>query len=216
MGQRASKEAAKRAVAKDPLTGFSRGAGVRTPQEEAQSSFLQRSQGGATPQAEQKPSEMPPELIKFMTDVGPLKYKEESMMKRKTRMTDSSRKTENMRLAEKIEGYETTRTTSFSTKTDQTDENEFGLDVVQLYGLLSNRSDRTNFPTEHLEHVRKAIQLPVLMEDKEDNAYIGMSTERSQQMGHRLEPLSTVRVKLVLEDLWDREATANTPSIAPK
>lgn len=207
MGQKASKELAKKAVATDPLTGFSRGSGLSTPQEEAQSRFLRGSQHQNN--NKKKASEMPPELIKFMTDVGPLKHKDESMMKRKTRMTDSSRKTENMRLAEQIEGYETARTTSFSTKQDKPDENDFGLDVVQLFGLLSKRPAGVTVPEEHsamVEHVKKAIQIPVLMEDREDNAYIGMSQDRIKQPGHNLDPLPKSRVKLVLEDLWESHA----------
>jgi hypothetical protein len=273
MGQRASKELAKRAASADPITGFSRGA-IRTPQEEAQGAFLARRAGGAgrgvgeqqqqQQQQLSKPKtapEMPPELIKFMTDVGPLKTSNsnsEQQPQRKTRLTDSSRKTENMRLAEQIEGYETARTTSFSTKRDKIDENDFGLDVIQMFGLLSSKQRSaldesllststaaassstastetvatettttattetetetppltTTIPSQHaamVELALKAIQLPVLMEDRADKSYIGVAPDRVNVDPElqALTLLSKTRVKLVLEDLWEMDQNKN-------
>jgi hypothetical protein len=257
MGQRVSKEVAKRTASADPITGFFRGA-IHTPQEEAQEAFLERraagrgGRGGREQQQQQQGSkpttapEMPPELIKFMTDVGPLKTNRNndpsgghSEPPRKTRLTDSSRKTENMRLAEQIEGYETARTTSFSTKRDKVDENDFGLDVIQMFGLLSSKRHSavdesststspaaaaaaatetpplaTNIPSQHaamVELALKAIQLPVLMEDRADQSFIGVAPDRVN-VDPELQALTLLpktRVKLVLEDLWEIDNNNN-------
>ena len=58
---------------------------------------------------------------------------------------DKTRITTNMPLATNIPGYETSRTTSFSTKLDVHDPNEIpGYTIVQLYGLLA---EHFNNPT---------------------------------------------------------------------
>jgi hypothetical protein len=260
MGQRASKEVAKRAAAAaaasaDPLNGFARGA-IRTSQEEAQGEFLRRAAGAgagaAAPQsaagqhegsAQSKAApEMPPELIKFMTDVGPLKRDDDGSggngsgvglkLPRKTRLTDSSRKTENMRLAEQIEGYETARTSSFSSKRDKVDENDFGLDVIQMFALLSKNQQQSGgddestataaaspqalliIPPHHAAMVATALQairLPVLMEDRADKSYIGVAPDVAPEL-LALTPVAKTSVKLVLEDLWEREHINNKPT----
>lgn len=189
----------------DPLTGFLRGrSGVGTQREEDQRQFLQSLQqqqqtaytnkyGGAA--AVEYQDKLPDDLIKFMTDVGPLKRRDNGeptgtetkvttkrQASRLPRMPlisslpstlpkfvppgtpattsepvlptpketpaawDKTRKTENMRLAKHVAGFETARTTSFSNKTDAVDPNmPLGLDVIQLYGLVTQSVDLESF-----------------------------------------------------------------------
>jgi hypothetical protein len=247
MGQSASKAASRvgAAAAKKPhipsmpgkggpdtLSGFSHDAGAKSQKEEVQRQFLQTQQGV---NADFK-DKLPDDLIKFMTDVGPLKRKEEitTQRRRLPRTTsslmdssdhvvsqspaaDKTRRTENMRLAENIAGFETSRTTSFSHRQDVVDPDDGGLDVVQFYGLLTGQSSIESFCKPNIdEHERKQqlqlleqslqyLQLPVLLRDSDDT-YVGAWPEKATdlQQEHRgMVELPKTCAKLVLDDLWD-------------
>lgn len=211
MGQRASKELAKSAgkvSAVDPITGFSRGAGAEIVQDVKQREFLQEK---ATPK------EMPPELIKFMKDVGPLKapnlVKHTRIRQDQGDDTSSSpvRKVESMRLAEGVEGIETTRTTNFSSKADLIDPNDVGMDVLEMYAFLSGKTGCDNIPTgakEAATSMREYLSAPVLMEETTDNTFVGVPPEKAEELSQAhptMKTLSSTRAKLVLEDLWQLE-----------
>lgn len=240
-----------RAAAADPRTGFTRGSGMSgsggagSPQEEAQRQFLQAQQGSA---AEFK-DKLPDDLIKFMTDVGPLKRSEDNekngaAVKRlrlprnfannnsnsdemsnntvsQNPAADKTRKTENMRLAENIEGFETSRTTSFSHKEDVVDPNDAGLDVVQFYSLLTGKStigsycpiaiidDKRDRQMLLLEQSMLYLQIPVLLKDSDDT-YVGAWPEKSKDLQQEhvgMVEVPSNRAKLVLADLWETEQT---------
>jgi hypothetical protein len=144
----------------DPITGFHRGA-VMFEQEERQRQFLESQRKGAK-------KEMPPELIRFIQDVGPVRRSDEPTKKqqqqREPRLprsvkppsssataaaaavvptqhadVDPTRRVQSMRLAENIPGFETKRTTSFSYRRDVVDPYDYGLDVVGFYKVLQMR-----------------------------------------------------------------------------
>lgn len=102
-----------------------------------QQQFLQQKAGGRPNQ------EMPPELLKFLNDVGPVRKRDSSKQlgdragRESTSTIDASRRKEPMPLAESVTGFETDRTTSFSHKHDVVDPKELSVDVVGLYALLA-------------------------------------------------------------------------------
>jgi hypothetical protein len=57
---------------------------------------------------------------------------------------DKTRQIVNMPLVNAIPGFETSRTTSFSTKPDIIDPNDIGLTMIQLYGMLSSSSSSSS------------------------------------------------------------------------
>lgn len=266
MGQSASKVASRWAAAKtkppphipsipgkggsgappaDPLTGFSRGAGLRTHQEDVQRQFLQaQQQKGANNHNNSSgdstyKDKLPDDLIKFMTDVGPLTRKGETTQRRRrlprtnaaasvdedassgqSPAADKTRRTENMRLAENIAGFETSRTTSFSHKHEVVDPKDAGLDVVQIYSLLAGRSTMDSYCPPSLDEKDRQVQLrlleqliqytqlPVLLRDTDDT-YVGAWPEKAQDLQQEyrgMTRLSTNSAKLVLEDLWENRA----------
>jgi hypothetical protein len=245
-------------VAPDPFSGFTRGGkGVGMQQEEAQRHFLQSQQGDPSSIYSDK---LPDDLIKFMTDVGPLKTdqdhaatttkrlriprmsgslfaptlvdtystaKEEEPTKSQSPAHDKTRRTESMRLAENIAGIETSRTTSFSHKQDVANPNEIaGLDVVQMYGLLTGASSPDSYCDDNsgsraeklhlLEQSMGYLQVPVLLRDS-DRSFVGAWPEKVgalQQAHQGMEIVPQSRAKLVLEDLWEleqRNSSMETP-----
>ena len=218
MGQSASKEVAKKAAGQakavaDPITGFMRGAGAQSIQDEQQREFLQKNSS---------PKEMPAELVKFMTDVGPLKPSslnaaiDNRRRKREESLSDGHRKVESMRLAERIEGFETSRTTSFSTKEDVANPDDPGLDILQMFGLLSGSTRSESFPddTKSLAlSTSSYLSLPCLLEETTDNSFIGAHSEKVTELlkVHKsMRMLPNSRAKLVLQDLWELEYSKST------
>jgi len=116
-----------------------------------------------------------------------------------------------MRLAEHIEGFETKRTTNFSTKVDEEDPNDAGLDVLQFYSFLSGKTGLDTLPLESQNTAKVGLEylsIPVLLEETTDNSYIGAINENVKDllMVHpTMAELPSSRSKLVLEDLWETE-----------
>jgi hypothetical protein len=147
---------------------------------------------------------------------------------------DHSRHVVNMPLATNIPGYETSRTTSFSNTPDIVDPNDIGLDVVQLYSLVTCKSSMQDhlllspFSNENqdqqrqeqqvmLENIVKYIQVPVLLKDT-DGGYVGAWPEKVQFLigAHRgmIELDTETRAKLVLQDLWETKQNKPVSVIA--
>jgi hypothetical protein len=147
----------------DPITGFHRGA-VIFEQEERQRQFLESQRKDAN-------KEMPPDLIKFIQDVGPVRRSDEpskKMTQREPRLPrsvvtttdappkqthqhadfDPTRHVQSMRLAKNIPGFETKRTTSFSDRRDVVDPYDYGLDVVGFYHVLKMRNEHRKNHTD--------------------------------------------------------------------
>lgn len=150
---------------------------------------------------------------------------------------DKTRITTNMPLATNIPGYETSRTTSFSTKLDVPDDpNDIpGYTMIQFYGLLStehsneitsvdgiqntdtNRGvNHDHQKTEHeqlLQNAYKYMRIPVLLKDT-DGSYIGAHPDHVSSLlgAHRGMKLldTTHQAKLVLQDLYEKELVAAT------
>jgi len=183
----------------------------------------------ATTASTNQNSEMPPELVKFLRDAGPLKPKAErgvtteSTPKPMPRHLDRStdHRLESMRLAENVPGFNTNRTTSFSHKHDASEENEFRLDVIDMYQLLAERKvddfynqQLDSYPekpsaSEQENHRRLLkqsldfIELPVILRDT-DNTYVGASSDRVEDLKMmKLSETFPTQVKLVLRDLHE-------------
>jgi hypothetical protein len=147
---------------------------------------------------------------------------------------DKTRITTNMRLATNIPGYETSRTTSFSTKLDVPDDpNDIpGYTMIQLYGVLSTEHSNeitsvdgiqntdTNPKTEREQLLQNAYQymrIPVLLKDT-DGSYIGAHPNHVSSLlgAHRGMKLldTTHQAKLVLQDLYEKELLATAATAA--
>jgi hypothetical protein len=164
----------------DPITGFLRGQGPMDARDEQQLEFLKRQQKQNDPNHDaSKPHDMPPELLQFLNDAGPLKQRnnnnskdsknidkqkqvvkkrlpkipgldhddndrEQQQQKQKqvsipsstSPHSDSTRIQQSMPLAARVQGFDTTRTSSFSHKADIDDPKDFGLDILDLYRLV--------------------------------------------------------------------------------
>jgi len=143
----------------------------------------------------------------------------------------SDRQQESMPLMERVEGFDTVRTTSFSHKQDTLDPQELGAgDVLDLYDLLSRRKNGSideaiqSFYDQHakgreenwtekdkerhkamLRNTLEYIELPVIMKDTDDS-YVGAWPDRVQELTHiKLREMPKSIVKLVLEDLSEVE-----------
>jgi hypothetical protein len=245
--------------------GFTRGEGpansdgsvYRDPRDESQRQFLEKQAGG-----DSKYKEMPDDLVKFLVDAGPIVKKDKKtplQAKFKPTVKDNSRaphqpnsipidqetgkavessprRREAMPLAKDVEGFNTTRTTSFSYKQDQEDDRDFGVgDVLDLYDLVARKhtlpsinaavesfyKDRikgrdiewTDEETQqHHELLRQAleyIEIPVVMKDTDDS-YIGAWPERVEELKYlKIEKMSKTQVKLVMEDLLELKKEKN-------
>ena len=231
--------------------GFTRGEGpYQDPRDLIQQEFLKQKAGGS---GEYK--EMPPDLIKFMKDVGPLKRKdqvekekqaekekwsrrnmpkhlrEEEGQDKKEPHSQSDRRRESMPLMERVEGFDTVRTTSFSYKDDTLDPKDFGAgDVLDIYDLLSRKKrssieesmasfykqhaqnreenwteEEKNRHQEMLRNTLQYLELPVIMKDTDDS-YVGAWPDRVEELKQiKLREMPKTSVKLVLEDLSEPE-----------
>lgn len=233
--------------------GFERGEGARRDiRDVQQQEFLKQRAGG-----EQAPQEMPGDLIKFLSDVGPLKKRERERDGKKLRTlrpqdattveakddppastTNEGRVKESMPLAEKIEGFETERTTNFSRRKDVFDPTEFGVDgVLGLYALLarqqsgSSGEDAANavynewlagrdveieIPAVEQEQTRQLLrdatehlELPAILQDT-DRSYVGVSPSNMPDLKLlKLSEVPKTSVKLVLEDISDSPSSGS-------
>lgn len=249
----------KSAAVADPITGFTRGKGPMIRQEAQQQAFLQQQQhkDNSTRPPQQ---DMPDDLIRFLNDVGPLQEKRKSDSKPEKRpprlprhllpseqqqqeqepstsqaaAVDKTRHQHAMPLAEKIEGFDTMRTTSFSNRQDVHDSVDFGLEILDFYKLLASSSkddtkavdrfyqsyasklkaeDETlNWTPKQSEEHRsliqqslQALQLPIVMKETDDT-YVGVWPDKVNDYKLlKLRETSKAQVKLVLEDLVEIE-----------
>lgn len=175
------------------------------------------------PPPQQPPPEMPPDLIKFIQDVGPLKRKGEQEVKEKSqpRVQRTS-----MRLAEGVEGFETLRSTSFSTKTDDRQEEESLIDVVDIFRLIElkhqvgssekavdkfldennkgGNKDNRQHEKEMLQML-ECLEIPVILRDT-DQSLVGSWPDRVEELKQlKLEPVAASTMKPVLQDLYERQ-----------
>ena len=174
----------------DPLTGFYRGQAF-TEHERSQEQFLKDQQKDV-------PKEMPPELIKFLYDLGPVVKVEDKSMSfakesvetkkqsslglesvdevptdqgknRKSPLATETRQRQSMPLVEGIEDFTTMRTTNFSHKVDKVDPDDVGIDLLDIYSSLRGN----NVVNAALGEVARQKQEKLLQHTKE---YIGVAT----------------------------------------
>lgn len=204
------------------VMGFTRGMDGVDPRDAKQEEY----------QNKDGPMDMPPDLIKFLNDVGPLERKvdkeftsprlRESLhqheLERREHEQDSRRKVSEMPLMGVEMDHVTRRTTNFSTAAAKEDEG-FGLTGVQMYEMLAlNKSNEElwkdscngdesekDAQLELIESCRKYLELPIVMKDK-DSEYLGLSesTVETSDM-FRLALMPATGVKLVMSQLLDRE-----------
>lgn len=227
--------------------GFTRGEGNVTSAADQRQQQAIAQRPGATGEYQ----EMRQDLIQFINDMGPLKRKDqmEEKKQRKTRLPKSlreqldeqeavskrpvsQRKKVSMPLAEKVEGYETIRSTSFSSKEEVIDPKDFGGtgDVLDIFELLhfkrkkgstdeavdafyrkhvsSERESKWDHEDQErhktmLHNVLNSIELPIVMKDT-DNSMVGAWPSRVEELKEiKLVELPPSQVKLVLHDLYD-------------
>lgn len=166
-------------------------------------------------------AEMPDDLLQFLQDAGPLKPTKKAEPS-PPRSTTHQRQwqVQSMRLAENVPGHDTKRTTSFSYRSDS--DETFRLDVVEFYPLLLQGSVSIEqfYQQQHqhtgtsktpesdirtLQDTIRYLQLPRIMKDVQDNSYIGV---RAEQIPFGLEETNPEQVKLVIQDLWEQQASA--------
>lgn len=175
--------------------------------------------GNTIPPKTAASAEMPDDLLQFLQDAGPLKPTKKPETPRST-THQRQWQVQSMRLAENVPGHDTKRTTSFSYRSDS--DETFRLDVVEFYPLLLQGSSSVEqFYQQQQQHagtsktpesdIRKLqdtiryLQLPHIMKDVQDNSYIGV---RSEQIPFGLEETNAEQVKLVIQDLWEQQASA--------
>jgi hypothetical protein len=143
-------------------------------------------------------------------------------------MESSPRVREEMPLAKNVEGFNTTRTTSFSYKQDSENERDFGIgDVLDIYDLVVRKHTLSSIDEavesfyqeriqdrdvqwteeeskEHHELLRQAlkyVEIPTIMKDTDDS-YVGAWPERVEELTHlNIVEMPKTKVKLVMEDL---------------
>jgi hypothetical protein len=169
--------------------------------------------------------EMPPEMIKFLQDVGPLRKPDDdntpvkAAIKKKPprnwnegafasdpkRGSDPTRRVEPMPLAENIPGFDTNRTTNFSYKEEVLQDGQ--LVIEDFYRLLA-RPDQLLFPESPKELLQQSyhfLHLPVILRDTDDTL-VGAFPDRVDDLVRtKLVPTEITQVKLVLQDLVERQ-----------
>ena len=177
MGQSASKAAGRVAqkAATNPVKSAS-GAPLPTSNISASAAAAEASSTVRSPSFDTKPSaqdleqqrimkeskgedyqEMPKELINFLNDAGPLQKQERQSPRRKQprlprqqwdgEATKSERIQESMPLAEKIEGYETTKSTSFSRRSVEIKKEVYQKGTtLDMYELLTHKRGSSGKP----------------------------------------------------------------------
>ena len=206
--------------------GFGRGRaqaqGALPDQRDAGQQLFLQQKGG--------PTEMPPDLVKFLQDVGPLKKRGTGSVKKdkKPKTPQQSVPTEDMsaadppsgrtrqamRLASAVEGFDTERTTNFSyTNAIEAD----GVDVLGMYRLLvaagpttTDASTKNITMDSSLENVarlvadtRTFIDVPLIVRDSDDSL-VGIHPQKLEEVNLPIVPKT--RVKLVFEDLVELQA----------
>ena len=169
---------------------------------------------------------MPPDLIRFLQDVGPLKKREPGTVKEKPKTKPqqpvppevpaaalpSGRTRQSMPLASAVGGFNTERTTNFS-YTASVEED--GVDALGMYRLLVADSTTDDASTNitmdsSLEDVAKLvadtrtfINVPLIVRDTDDSL-IGVHREKLEEVELPLVPKTSVM--FVLEDLIEKQA----------
>jgi hypothetical protein len=193
--------------------GFTRGEGpFIDPRDEKQRQFLEK-------QAKNAPKEMPPDLLEFLKDAGPLQIKVEKKKKsvpqiqsksqpqlavqdlqvveQKTgkNVETSPRRRELMPLAENVKGFNTVRTTSFSYRQDTQDAKDFGVgDVLDIYDLVVRKHTMPSID-EAVESFYKDR-----VKDR-DTEWTDAETERHRELLRQT--LKYVEVPVVMKDTDD-------------
>ena len=180
--------------------GFTRGYGRQHKADILQSHYLQQ----RAKSLGREDSEMPPDLIKFLTDSGPLE-REVNKEFTSTRLlqkdgivdqierVDKKRRIRDMPLKGEEMDHTTRRTTNFGTSVQDVDVQDFGCRDWELYELLQRKdsSDIAAFwndvhkaknvadelrlqQTELLQNAINFIEFPVIMKDKAEKTYVGI------------------------------------------
>lgn len=189
--------------------------------------------------------EMPDDLLNFLKDAGPLQSTKPSVDKNKSReprlprhLRDSEapkldRIQESMPLAAKIEGFETTHSTSFSRKTHEMNPKKYQQgNTLDMYRLLIRKPDMSvesivdqtykeysvefPLPSEDDQAMHKELltntllymELPTILKDTKDrdDSYDGVSPDQVEEYALlRYAEIPKTQVRLVLEDLNERD-----------
>jgi hypothetical protein len=145
----------------------------------------------------------------------------------------TSRRREFMPLASNVEGFETERTTNFSYDDDDSpaqprsrtriEDEEMGLyDVLGLYRIVAAKGSPQNQQQQPQEQQRQSpafshnapiqqrirdvqqyLDIPVIIKESEEDGYLGVPLQRLEEL--RIDPIPKTVVKLVLEDLSERQ-----------
>lgn len=189
-----------------------------------------------TPEEEEKirqENEMPPDLIQFLKDAGPLKRSVNQeltsprlrkslhaieKLEQRDMEQDDRRKITDMPLMGTEMDFVTKRTTNFSTAAIEED-NTFGLTAVEMYSMLAfnkpgieiwkdfaggDAADKDRH-LELIESCRKYLELPVILKD-ENKEYIGLAKSLATSADLLQVSLTpAIGVQLVLAELLNRE-----------
>jgi hypothetical protein len=160
--------------------------------------------------------EMAPDLIKFLTDAGPLtkhqvdnpaSTSDNTQPYQQQTQRDTSRRTERMPLAQLVPGYETMRTNSFSRKVDVVDPKDFSVgSVVDLYRLVQTTSNNNTTTTS------------LSIEQVHDNIAqrLGVADWTDDERAAHLQLLQDARTYLSVPVLlWDTDADGDVVGCHP-
>jgi hypothetical protein len=228
---------------------FLRGEGIAQEdiRDIGQELFLQHMHKVDDKAKERGPQEMPPDLLKFIQDVGPAKQtvdkdfttprllekENEEELKKVESTRHMVRERKRMPLMGEDENFTTERNTNFSDRPEESSK-DFGTSNLQLYDILARKSKEgdmdaavNNFYNkimpeqdgwtdqergEHRQMLKQALQavdLPVLREDSEGNI-IGLYPDHVPGPEVKsMQPIPTTKVKLVLEDIVDRNLSGD-------
>jgi len=166
-----------------------------------QQEFLKQKKHDSTSTAD---TEMPPELIKFLQDVGPLertvnpemtskrvREHEEELNELMQKSQAAQRKQTSMPLVQGITGddsFTSTKTTSFSTDTPLAeDEDDLGMTDLEIYKLLK-RQQTSKDDVEKLvndiyqEQIRERSDTSTLVDDDERRAHLELTRSTLQHI----------------------------------
>jgi hypothetical protein len=201
--------------------------------------------------AKDGPPEMPADLLKFIQDVGPVKQtvdneftasrllekeNEGELIKPESTRRQVRERTR-MPLMGEDQDFTTTRNTNFSTSHDDKKAEDFGTSNLELYDLLSRKSNSGGNPDtvvvdffktitpgedglltdsekklyhQRIKETLEAIELPVLVTDSDGN-FLGLYPD--DVPGPEVKSVRAIpktKLKLVLEDIVDRHRSGDT------
>lgn len=174
--------------------------------------------------------EMPPDMIKFLVDVGPVKKlsREESQERqtasaeRRKFGSDPQRRVVSTPLFENFPGVQTPRTTNFS---NSKIEEEEGLSVDQIHELLTNRlKDIPQFEDKSkqkwIEHTTKYLEVPIIVTHVREGVYLGISPAKANDIlnySNTLKVVDPTEAEFALASLpaETSEATPTTTDTKP-